>query len=105
LLVVAADEGVMPQTREHLDILDLLGVDSGVVALTKSDLAEPEWCELVRAEVEETLSGTSLRSAPIVPVSSITGDGLEELLELLDQAVADAPDSEDPGRPSLPVDR
>src|ERR671932_291797 len=58
LLVVAADEGIMPQTREHLAILDLLGIRSGVVALTKSDLVEPDWLELVEAEVEETLAPT-----------------------------------------------
>ncbi|MBT3942660.1 MAG: GTP-binding protein, partial [Chloroflexi bacterium] len=63
LLIVAADEGVMPQTREHLAILDLLGIERGIVALTKSDLVEPDWVELVTAEIEETLLGTSLEGA------------------------------------------
>src|SRR5204863_1371974 len=80
LLVVAADEGVMPQTREHLAILDLLRVRRGVVALTKADLVDEEWVELVREEVEEQLKSTTLESAPIVPVSSYTGQGLPALL-------------------------
>src|SRR5258707_59927 len=75
LLVVAADEGIMPQTREHLAILDLLGIREGVVALTKADLVDREWLEFVQAEVEEHLSGTSLAGAPIVPVSSCTLGG------------------------------
>ncbi|MCL6432354.1 MAG: GTP-binding protein, partial [Anaerolineae bacterium] len=71
LLVVAADEGVMPQTREHVDILDLLQVQSGVVALTKIDLVDdPEWLDLVREEIREYLASTSLGQAPIVPVSA-----------------------------------
>jgi selenocysteine-specific elongation factor len=105
LLVIAADEGVMPQTREHLDILDLLGVQEGVVALTKSDLAEPEWLELVREEVEELLAGTSLASSPIVPVSSTTGEGVPALLAALDEALAAGPTPRDRGRPFVPVDR
>src|ERR671928_1984764 len=67
LLVVAADEGIMPQTREHLAILDLLGIESGAVALTKCDLVDDDWLELVAAEIEETLAETSLKGAPIVP--------------------------------------
>src|ERR1700736_5729418 len=70
VLVVAADEGVMPQTREHLAIIDLLGIESGVVALTKSDLVETDWLELVQADVAETLSGTTLARAAIVPCSA-----------------------------------
>src|SRR6478672_7710174 len=67
LLVVAADEGVMPQTREHLAILDLLRIGSGVVAITKSDLVEPDWLELVQADVEDVLKGTTLEGAPLIP--------------------------------------
>src|ERR671934_923792 len=78
LLVVAADEGVMPQTREHVAILDLLGVSNGVVALTKRDLVEDEWLDLVQADVEEFLSTTSLRGVPIVPCSATTGVGLDD---------------------------
>src|SRR5215471_13438349 len=80
LLVVAADEGVMPQTEEHLAILDLLRVRSGVVALTKSDLVESEWLDLVREEVVERLRFTTLASAPILPCSAITGAGLHDIL-------------------------
>src|SRR5213593_1726189 len=75
LLVVAADEGVMPQTREHLAIVHLLNIDRGVVALTKADLVDPETLGVVRAEVEELLGATPLRGIPIVPVSSVTGEG------------------------------
>src|SRR6266542_2516736 len=80
LLVVAADEGVMPQTREHLDILTLLGIERGLVALTKQDLVDPEWLELVSDETAEALKTTSLASAKIVPVSALGGDGLPDLL-------------------------
>src|SRR5881394_2844878 len=77
LLVIAADEGIMPQTREHQAILDLLGIDAGVVALTKADLVDREWLEFVQAEVEEHLAGTSLAGAPVVAVSSVTRQGLD----------------------------
>jgi len=110
LFIVAADEGVMPQTREHLAILDLLGVGRGVVALTKVDvlgsMAESEeWVELVTADVSETLEGTALEGAPIVPVSARTGQGLEELLAALQEMLAQAEPRRDRGRPRLPVDR
>jgi selenocysteine-specific elongation factor len=85
LLVVAADEGVMPQTREHLAILDLLRVPRGVVALTKIDLVDEEWLELVREEVQEQLQGTTLADAAIIPVSAYTKQGLLELLTQLDR--------------------
>src|SRR5438477_5768179 len=83
LLVIAADEGVMPQTREHLAILDLLGVDRGVVALTKSDLVDKDWLDLVEAEVEDLIGATTLRGAPIVRCSAVTGDGLADLRAVL----------------------
>src|SRR5947199_6990079 len=83
LLVIAADEGVMPQTREHLAILDLLSVRRGVVALTKADLVDEEWLELVREEVAEYLLPTTLAHAPIIPVSAYSGQGLPELLTSL----------------------
>jgi len=106
LLVVAADEGVMPQTREHLAILDLLGVMFGVVALTKVDLVnDPEWLELVHLEVEELLEGTSLAGAPILPVSALTGEGLPELIQTLDEVLGRLPPVPSSGRPRLPVDR
>ncbi len=105
LLIVAADEGVMPQTREHLAILDLLGIERGIVALTKSDLVEPDWAELVTAEIEETLTGTSLEGSPVLPVSAMTGEGLPDLLKTIDSALDEMPDKRDLGRPRLPVDR
>src|SRR5688572_22231576 len=79
LLVVAADEGVMPQTREHLTILTMLGVRAGVVALTKCDLVDADWRELVTADVQEVLLGSGLDGAKVVPVSAITGEGLDQL--------------------------
>src|SRR5215472_15340369 len=87
LLVVAADEGVMPQTEEHLAILDLLRVRSGVVALTKADLVDDEWLDLVREEVAERLRPTTLSGAPIIPCSAITGAGLPDILAALDTAL------------------
>ncbi len=105
LLVIAADEGVMPQTAEHLAILDLLRVGSGVVALNKADLVEPDWLELVRAEVEEVLAPTTLAGAPIIPCSAVTGAGLPELLAALAAALEHAPARRDLGRPRLSVDR
>src|SRR6476659_885441 len=79
LLVVAADDGVMPQTEEHLDIVHLLGVARGVIALTKVDLVEPERVRAAREEIEILVAGTRLEGAPIVPVSSISGAGIDEL--------------------------
>ena len=106
LLVVASDEGVMPQTREHVSILDLLQVKTGVVALTKIDLVEDsEWLELIGEELREFLNGTSLAGAPIVAVSARTGEGLEELLRALQEALEQAPPRADRGRPRLPIDR
>jgi selenocysteine-specific elongation factor len=106
LFVVAADESVMPQTREHLAILDLLQISNGAVALTKVDLVEDdEWLELVTAEVAETLDGTCLSAAPIVPVSARTKVGLEQLLITLEQVLDASQPRRDRGRPRLSVDR
>src|SRR5210317_489144 len=91
LLVVAADEGVMPQTREHLDICQLLGVKDGVVALTKTDIVEEDWIQMVTEDVREYLSGTFLENAPIVPVSSMTGSGREEMVAAIDTAAREIP--------------
>jgi selenocysteine-specific elongation factor len=105
LLVVAADEGIMPQTEEHLAILDLLRVHRGVVALTKCDLVEEDWLELVREEVAARLSTTTLAGAPILPVSAYTGAGLPDLLAELDRLLETTPGRQNIGRPRLPVDR
>ena len=106
LFVVAADEGVMPQTKEHLAILDLLEVSGGVVALTKVDMVDdPDWLELVTLDLSETLAGTVLAEAPIVPVSARTGQGLDKLKAVLWQRLQAASPRADYGRPRLPVDR
>ena len=106
LFVVAADEAVMPQTREHLAIIDLLGIERGVVALTKVDLVkDEEWLSLVVDEIETLLMGTSLEGSHIIPCSATSGQGLDELLAELDRLLADAPERPDLGLPRLPVDR
>src|ERR1700739_4619122 len=91
LLVIAADESIKPQTREHFDICRLLGVTRGVVALTKSDLVDADMLGLVRLEVEEYLRGSFLERAPIVPVSAKTGAGLAELKHALLAAAQQSP--------------
>ena len=105
MLVIAADEGVMPQTREHLTILELLGVLAGVVALTKSDLVDDDWITLVTADVQALLANTSLDGAPIVVVSAHTGSGLDALRAALRRAAAAAPVRDLTDIPRLPVDR
>ena len=105
LLVVAADEGVMPQTEEHLSILELLKVSSGVVALTKCDLVDDEWLALARDDIRERLKSSTLSGAPIIACSAVTGAGLAELRLALDAALEIAPNRRDLGRPRLPVDR
>ncbi len=107
LFVIAADEGVMPQTREHLAILDLLQVPAGVVALTKVDLVQndPDWLELVQADVAEALEGTVLAHAPILPVSARAGRGLDNLKATLAEVLHQLPERRDVGKPRLPVDR
>lgn len=106
LFVVAADEGVMPQTREHLAILDILQIQGGVVALTKIDMVDdPDWLDLVEMDLRQTLLGTVLEDAPIIRVSGRTGAGVPELLEVISAALADRPHRSDFGRPRLPIDR
>jgi len=105
LLVVAADEGVMPQTREHFAILTLLEVCRGVVALNKIDLADPEWLALVEEEIRALLQGTCWEAAPIVPVSARTRAGLEALVAALQQALEGQPPPPDLGRARLSIDR
>jgi len=105
MLVIAADEGVMPQTREHLAILELLGIDRGVVVLAKRDLVDDEWAALVSAEVRAALARTPLADAPIVEVSATTRSGLDELLIALETVLGAAPPRRDLGRPRLPIDR
>lgn len=105
LLVIAADEGVMPQTREHVDIIQLLQVKKGIVVLTKADLVDEEWLGLVSEEVREFLQHTVLRDAPVVSVSSATGQGIPELLQLIDEIVEDTEERISIGKLRLPIDR
>ena len=106
LLVVAADEGVSAQTREHLAIVDLLDIRRGVIVLTKSDLVQdPEWLELVSMDIRELVQSTSLKDAPIVAVSSRNGSGIPELLEQIQKTLQGIPSRKDLGKPRLPVDR
>jgi len=105
LLVIAADESIKPQTREHFDICRLLGVKRGVVVLTKSDLVDNETLELVRMEAEEFLAGSFLGNAPLVPVSAKTGAGLGELKKALSAAAASAPAKDAARYFRLPIDR
>jgi selenocysteine-specific elongation factor len=104
-LIIAADEGVMPQTREHLDICRLLGIQHGLVALTKIDMVDEEWVELVTDDVTSFLKGTFLEGAPIIPVSSLTGRGLPEFVKALDTLCAEVPERSSSGLFRLPVDR
>jgi selenocysteine-specific elongation factor len=111
LFVVAADEGVMPQTREHLSILNILQIKGGVVALTKIDMIDDtdfgrsDWLDLVEDDLRKALNGTVLADAPIVRVSARTGEGVTELLNVLVDNLAERPSRPDLGRPRLPVDR
>ncbi len=108
LLVIACDEGVMPQTREHLDICRLLGVRRGVIALTKSDLLPglgEEWLGLLRADVQAITAGTFLAGAPMIPVSSRSGEGLEALRQALAEVATATPERPVDAAPFLPIDR
>jgi selenocysteine-specific elongation factor len=104
-MVIAADEGVMPQTREHLDICQLLGVRRGLVALTKRDLVDDEWLEMATGELRSALAGSFLADAPIIPVSARTGAGLPELRSALGVLVAQLPPRDQTGVFRMPVDR
>ena len=105
LLVVAADESVMPQTREHTAILDLLQVDRGLAVITKSDLVDDEWLELVKADVDDLLEGTSLEGSPALAVSATTGDGIAELAAAIEARLGETEPRRDLGRPRMAVDR
>lgn len=105
LLVVAADESVMPQTREHFEICRLLGVQSGLIVLTKSDLVDPDILELVRLEVEEFVAGSFLENAPVLPVSTKTGEGVDSLLSAIEFAATQAEAKSTKRYLRLPIDR
>jgi selenocysteine-specific elongation factor len=105
LLVIAADEGVMPQTREHLDVCQLLGIRHGFVVLTKADLAAPDWLALVREDIREFVAGSFLEGAPVVAFSALDGRGLEEVQSTLLRLTRELPVRSEGGAPRLPVDR
>ncbi len=105
VLVVAADEGIMPQTREHLDIIELLGVKEGVVAITKKDLVDEEWLLLMEEEIKEGLIGTPLENSPILAVSAVSGEGIKELLEEIEKMAARVEEKPMQGQARLPIDR
>jgi len=105
VMVIAADEGVMPQSREHLEICHLLGVEHGFVALSKIDMVDEEWLELVMEDVREFCQGTFLENTPIVPVSSISGEGIEAFIRTLDAYCSQIPEREPTNLFRLPADR
>ena len=106
LLVIAADEGVMPQTREHLAILDLLEIPAGIIVLTKTDLApDPAWLDLVEADIQSAVHGTVMSEAPILRVSAKTQAGLDALVSSLESILQQKPARLDLNRPRLPIDR
>ena len=106
MLVVAADEGIMPQTREHMDILGELGIEKSILVLNKCDLVEEDWLELVKEEIKEELEGTFLEQAPIVEVSAATGQGIPELIEVIERLTAEEVVEKDVNTiPRLPIDR
>lgn len=106
ILVIAADEGVMPQTREHLSIISLLNVNTGLVVLTKVDMVDDsDWVDLVEADVRDFLIGSPLENAPILRVSTVTGEGISELRDALDEALMPLAARLDKGKPRLAVDR
>jgi len=104
-LVIAADEGVMPQTREHLDICELLKIQHGLIVLTKIDMVDSDWLELVREDINEYMANTFLADAPIVEVSSVTGEGLKDLIQILDKLVQKIPERDLGHFFRLPIDR
>ncbi|MFC2044227.1 selenocysteine-specific translation elongation factor [Chloroflexota bacterium] len=105
LLVIAANEGVMPQTREHLSIMDILDIRNGIVVITKSDLVDEEWLSLVRLDIEELIHSTTLSQAPIIAISALTGEGLSNLVSTIDRFLNTTEPKKDIGRPRLPIDR
>ena len=106
LLVIAADEGIMPQTREHMDILHLLGIEKSIIVLNKCDLVDEEWMELVEEEVREELEGTFLEDAPVAKVSAASGEGLSELIGMIARMAGEGVEEKDINTiPRLPIDR
>ena len=105
ILVVAADEGIMPQTEEHLSILNLLGIERGFVVLTKVDLVDDEWLDMVEEDVREEIKGTFLETSPILKVSSTKKEGIQEVINLIDEYVKDIEERDISEMPRIPIDR
>lgn len=105
LLVIAADEGIMPQTKEHLNILNLLGIEKGLIALTKADLVDEEWLALVEEDVKDGVKGTFLENSPIIPVSSVTKSGIDKVIETIEHLTEEVKDRDINETARLPVDR
>ncbi len=105
MMVIAADEGVMPQTIEHLQICSLLGIQKGIVAITKIDLVDRDWLGLVREDIQRVLKGTFLEKAPVVTVSAMTGEGMTDLMKEIQKSVSEVSEGSQIGILRLPVDR
>ena len=106
MLVIAADEGIMPQTREHMDILGLLGIEKSIIVLNKCDLVDEDWLELVKEEIQEELEGTFLENAPMVEISAVTGQGIPKLIDTIERLTAEEVVEKDINTiPRLPIDR
>ncbi|HJV47029.1 MAG TPA: selenocysteine-specific translation elongation factor [Bacillota bacterium] len=105
ILVIAADEGIMPQTREHFDIIRFLGIKQGIIALTKKDLVEEDWLELVTAEVQEWVQDSFLQDAPIIPLSAHSGEGIDNLLKAIEEGLTKIPEREIAEPFRMPIDR
>jgi selenocysteine-specific elongation factor len=104
-MIIAADEGVMPQTREHLDICQLLGIKKGIVALTKIDLVNEEWRTLVKEDIRESLKGTFMETSPVIPVSAVTGKGLTDFISAMEKVISETDERSAAGFFRLPADR
>ena len=105
LFTIAADEGVMPQTREHADIIEMLGVDKGIVVITKKDMVDEEWLMLVEDDIRQYIEGGILKGAPIVAVSAVTGEGIPELLDTIEKVAESVVEKPILGYARLPIDR
>lgn len=105
LMVIAADEGVMPQTKEHLEILQLLNIKKGLVVLTKKDMVDEEWLEMIKEDVKDRVKGTFLENSPIIPVSSKTGEGIDKIMEYVEEASEEVEAKDTIGHFRMPVDR
>ena len=105
VMVIAADEGVMPQTREHMEICTLLGIQHGLIVMTKTDMVDEEWLELALEDIREFSQGTFLEDAPILPVSSVTGDGIPELISTIAEIAGSIPQRPPSSLFRLPIDR